>query len=523
MSECLAKNTSEACMLLQAVRWRLTDAPKVGVSNLQRGKFPTFEAFNEQKSRNQGISNDLKLTGSRAEFKLGSKLLSSSIETWRSGSLNFVRERVFSSQAASFCGSSNRISVHLVTQASYFWLTYSIRADASGVETQERTDSESTLAVESSDSDSSSGENWRTPVDRLFALKIAQLKSAKEIIIEHKFPCEEHSVKTGDGTQIKLFRIPDGRFGTTRYNSSHTSKSPPPVLLWHGLGHSAAGWVCSPSPLVDDNLAFLLADNNFDVWLVNGRGSDPVAYTNGAWKGEKRPWDFCIDDIGYVDVPSVVDYILQCTKHKSLSYVGFSQGTAAGFTALALSDALNSKVDFVLVYPPLNPVIYQDKRICRFGAMCEAENSQYLFAGTDDNICDLSVGEHHLPDHAQIYYIDNYNHLDLIWGTDAATKVFHRVLSILRKHNFDHVVDEDPKAAGTKKNVSFAFGTRYQPSFLDGSRRDPTEKLSEGSDASGRRNDKESGTKISAQTFPVIDCEYDASSAVSLEGDTQKQ
>ena len=57
------------------------------------------------------------------------------------------------------------------------------------------------------------------------------------------------------------------------------------------------------------------------------------------------------------DLPNSVDYILRVTDQSSLSYIGFSQGTAQGFAALSLRAEVNQKVNlFIALAPVTKPV-----------------------------------------------------------------------------------------------------------------------------------------------------------------------
>ncbi|KAJ3235892.1 cholesterol esterase [Chytriomyces hyalinus] len=198
-------------------------------------------------------------------------------------------------------------------------------------------------------------------VDRKLAIKIANMKSAKEIIVDRNYPCEEHDVISSDSALVKLFRIPNRRGGSTRYVGLEPTPTPA-VLLWHGLGLTAACWVCNPHPDPHANFGFLLADSGFDVWLVNGRGVIVKDHLKHAKKD--KAWDFSIDEIGYLDVPAVVDYILRCTRRPNLSFVGFSQGTAAALTALSVNEQLNKKINvFIGLGPSVQPSRPENKLI----------------------------------------------------------------------------------------------------------------------------------------------------------------
>ena len=67
-------------------------------------------------------------------------------------------------------------------------------------------------------------------------------------------------------------------------------------------------------------------------------------------------WDFSIDQFAFHDIPDSISYILDTTHQPSLSYIGFSQGTAQAFAALAIHPPLNAKVDvFVALAPAMSP------------------------------------------------------------------------------------------------------------------------------------------------------------------------
>ena len=43
-------------------------------------------------------------------------------------------------------------------------------------------------------------------------------------------------------------------------------------------------------------------------------------------------WDFSFDEMNSIDLPNMVNYVLNKTVQKDLFYVGHSQGTTVGFT-----------------------------------------------------------------------------------------------------------------------------------------------------------------------------------------------
>lgn len=67
-------------------------------------------------------------------------------------------------------------------------------------------------------------------------------------------------------------------------------------------------------------------------------------------------WDFSIDEFAFYDIPDSIAYILESTQQESLSYIGFSQGTAQAFATLSIHPKLNQQVNvFIALAPAMSP------------------------------------------------------------------------------------------------------------------------------------------------------------------------
>ncbi|XP_067620489.1 lipase 3-like isoform X1 [Eurosta solidaginis] len=146
-------------------------------------------------------------------------------------------------------------------------------------------------------------------------------------IESHNYPVQKHLVHTSDGYLLTIFRIPPHT-----QSHEHSNKTNKVVLLQHGFTLSSDVWLLRGP---ESDLPYLLADEGYDVWLGNNRGNpysrrhitlDPQA-------DKQYFWNFTWHEMGYYDLPSMIDYILADTGQESLHYVGYSQG---GLVALVL-------------------------------------------------------------------------------------------------------------------------------------------------------------------------------------------
>ena len=68
-------------------------------------------------------------------------------------------------------------------------------------------------------------------------------------------------------------------------------------------------WVCVPNPT--QNLAFVLAEAGYDVWLGNTRGNKYSCKHRTLKPTEEAFWDFSIDHLALFDMKDAVDYIVR--------------------------------------------------------------------------------------------------------------------------------------------------------------------------------------------------------------------
>ncbi|XP_077494463.1 lipase member K-like [Amblyomma americanum] len=176
------------------------------------------------------------------------------------------------------------------------------------------------------------------------ALASVTLDEAKAELVRSKgYPAEEHETTTADGYILSLQRVPRGRVPVARAPA-------PPVLLVHGLLSSAVEWVIN---YPHQSLGFLLADAGYDVWLGNCRGTP---YSRGHREysdSDSRFWNFRLDEVGLLDLPALVDYVLSQTRWPHLFLVGFSQGNAAAWAMLADRPLYNAKIRLVVALAPV--------------------------------------------------------------------------------------------------------------------------------------------------------------------------
>lgn len=184
---------------------------------------------------------------------------------------------------------------------------------------------------------------------------IAQSTDFSELCELFGYHAEEHVVQTGDGYFLGLHRL-GWRKGEEdqRVNSGRGSIEKKVVYLHHGLMMNSEAWVC----LTEKGrcLPFMLVERGYDVWFGNNRGNKYSKKCVHCSPAEIRFWNFSMDQFAFHDIPDSIEYILSTTKQRSLSYIGFSQGTAQAFATLSIHPTLNEKIDvFIALAPAMSP------------------------------------------------------------------------------------------------------------------------------------------------------------------------
>lgn len=138
-------------------------------------------------------------------------------------------------------------------------------------------------------------------------------------MIQHEnYPAERHQVKTNDGYILTVYRIPQ---------ISNVKNNRKVILLMHGMTSAAPAYLTFGR---STSAAYKLSDEGYDVWIGNARGN--TYSRRHVTLSPKNPkfWDFSWHEIGVIDLPAMIDYILQHTNQTKLAYVGHSQGITIG-------------------------------------------------------------------------------------------------------------------------------------------------------------------------------------------------
>ena len=149
-------------------------------------------------------------------------------------------------------------------------------------------------------------------------------------LIGDKYSYQEYTVKTEDGYTLTHLRLqtkldtPDQKFDTQRY----------PIVLLHSFaGDSVVSFLSNSVPL---RIPLILADHNYDVWLVNNRGARFCREHETLDPREAEFWNFTLDQQAEFDIPSSLKLVFDQTQKKPVVY---GDGHGATLIIAALSDA----------------------------------------------------------------------------------------------------------------------------------------------------------------------------------------
>ena len=98
---------------------------------------------------------------------------------------------------------------------------------------------------------------------------------------ENGFASESYTVVSDDGYVYQLYRIP-GKAG-------EAPSQKPAVLMMHGIECDMNFWTCNTA---ENAPPFILAEQGYDVWLGNNRGSRYAQYHTSLSPEEQEYWHF---------------------------------------------------------------------------------------------------------------------------------------------------------------------------------------------------------------------------------------
>ncbi|CAH1396788.1 unnamed protein product [Nezara viridula] len=142
-----------------------------------------------------------------------------------------------------------------------------------------------------------------------------------------------------------MHRIPCSKFNNTK-------KPKKVVFLQHCILCSSAVFVINGPGKA---LAFVLADEGYDVWMGNSRGNIYSREHVALSTNDPRYWAFSWHEMGVYDLPTEFDYIHDVTGNPKLYYIGHSMGTTMMYVLLSVRPEYNYRIN---LFVSLSPVAY---------------------------------------------------------------------------------------------------------------------------------------------------------------------
>ncbi|XP_015127072.1 gastric triacylglycerol lipase [Diachasma alloeum] len=164
------------------------------------------------------------------------------------------------------------------------------------------------------------------------------------LVAEQGREAERYSVTTEDGYILALFRLPPNP------NSPRNVGKNRVIFLHPGLAASADCFVIFGK---ERSLAHILSDAGYDVWIGNVRGGTYSRNHTTLKPTDADFWDISIDDYALLDVPTMIDYVLETTGQSRISYVGHSLGTTTIMMLLSAKPEYNKKIDLIFHFAPM--------------------------------------------------------------------------------------------------------------------------------------------------------------------------
>ena len=156
-------------------------------------------------------------------------------------------------------------------------------------------------------------------------------RTTQEMAIAHGYWCKNYTVATPDGYLLTLFRIQP----LSKDSADVTPRSlRRPLILQHGLLDTSDTYLINENP----SLAYMMADEGFDVWLPNFRGNR-YSRRHILYDPKTNPlfWEFSVDEIISIDLRCIIEFIVKTTGYEQIHYIGHSMG-AGSIIAAASED-----------------------------------------------------------------------------------------------------------------------------------------------------------------------------------------
>lgn len=287
-----------------------------------------------------------------------------------------------------------------------------------------------------------------------------------ELADKYGYNIEEHTVETDDEYILSLHRIPA--------QCNETNKV---VFLMHGLLDSSDSWLLQGPGYA---LAYILADEGFDVWMGNARGNKYSKAHKSLDTNQTKYWQFSWDEIGMYDIPAMIDYITNVTS-KNIYYVGHSQGTTSFLVMNSYKPEYNKKVKMMFSLAPIAWLIHTKSLIVKlftgdiiFQYFLSMLNEPSNFEDILSNLCKILLSS--CDD--KIYFfvtnnkLTNDSMLDIVKGhfpTSSSTlQLIHysQLVQSKRFCRFDFGVEENLKRYGSSKPPDYDVGKTTVPTVL---------------------------------------------------------
>lgn len=162
-----------------------------------------------------------------------------------------------------------------------------------------------------------------------------------EMVRKEGYVCENHYATTDDGYILNIHRIPFGK------NGNYNGKA---VILQHGFLAASSDWVLLGPK---HGLAYILADEGYDVWMPNSRGNLYSRNHTRFSPDNKEFWQFSWHEIGIHDNPTIIDFVLLKTGHSDVIHIGHSQGTTAFYVMTSERPEYNQKIKAHISLAPI--------------------------------------------------------------------------------------------------------------------------------------------------------------------------